>query len=107
MKKTRPSMASFWVLIFITLFSAGLVSFFFLRKKNLLIVLMSFELMFFAVGVAFIYYSIISFDFKGLIYALVLLSVAAGEAAVGLAIIMMLFKRTGSIKVNDFRYVKF
>ena len=63
--------------------------------------------MFFSVGLAFIFYSVLLFDFKGFIYALVLLAVAAGESAVGLAIIMMVFKRNGTIKINAFNVVKY
>lgn len=100
-------MAGIWILIFLSLFSTGLVSLVFLKGRNLLVVLMSFELMFFSVGLAFIYFSLLSFDFKGFVYAIVLLAVAAGEAAVGLSITMLVFKKNGSIKVNDFNRVKY
>jgi NADH-quinone oxidoreductase subunit K len=67
---------------------------------------MAFELMFFAVGVGFIYYSWLFSDFKGYVYAIVLLAVAASEAAVGLSLVMLMHKTQGTIQLNEFTIVK-
>ena len=68
---------------------------------------MSLELMFFSIGLGFIYFSWVFCDFKGYIYALILLALAAAEAAVGLSITMLAFKRMGSINLKEFVNVKF
>ena len=98
---------SLWILVFVNLFSVGLTSLLFLRNRNFLIVLLSLELMFFSLGVAFIFYSTVFVDFKGYIYALVLLAVSAGESAVGLSLVMLMYKTRGTIQLNEFGIVKY
>jgi NADH-quinone oxidoreductase subunit K len=68
---------------------------------------MAFELMFFALGIGFIYYATLFLDFKGYIYAIVLLALAASEAAVGLSLVILMFKSRGSINLNEFTIIKF
>lgn len=100
-------MNSTWILIFSVLFSTGLTSLLFLKNRNLLICLLSLELMFFSLGVAFVVYSAFSLNFDGCIYAIVLLAVTAGESAVGLSLIMLMHKTSGTIQLNEFSTVKY
>jgi len=98
---------SLWILIFVNLFSVGLTSLLFLKNRNFLIVLLSLELMFFSLGIGFIYYATLFVDFKGYIYALILLAVSAGESAVGLSLVMLMHRTRGTIQLNEFSTVKY
>jgi NADH-quinone oxidoreductase subunit K len=73
----------------------------FLNRKNVIIILMSIELMLLAVNINLVAFSAYLNDIAGQIYALMVLNVAAAEAAVGLAIIVIYFRNRGSIAVDD------
>jgi NADH-quinone oxidoreductase subunit K len=73
----------------------------FLNRKNVIIILMSIELMLLAVNINLVAFSAYLNDITGQIYALVVLTVAAAEAAIGLAIIVIYFRNRGSIAVDD------
>jgi NADH-quinone oxidoreductase subunit K len=73
----------------------------FLNRKNVIIILMSIELMLLAVNINLVAFSAYLNDITGQIYALIVLNVAAAEAAIGLAIIVVYYRNRGSIAVDD------
>jgi NADH-quinone oxidoreductase subunit K len=79
----------------------------FLKNRNILICLLSLELLFFSLGIGFIAYSAFSLNYEGCIYAAVLLAVSAGESAVGLSLVMLMYKTSGTIQLNEFSTVKY
>ena len=78
----------------------------FLNRKNLIIILMSIELMLLAVNINFIAFSTHLDLILGQVFALFVLTVAAAEAAIGLAILVVFFRNLGSIEVNKINQLK-
>ena len=78
----------------------------FLNRKNVIIILMSVELMLLAVNINFVAFSVELGDLMGQIFALFVLTVAAAEAAIGLAILVAFFRNRGSIAVEDINLMK-
>ena len=87
------------------LFTLGIFGIF-LNRKNVIIILMSVELMLLAVNINFIAFSAHLNDLVGQIFALFVLTVAAAEAAIGLAILVDDFRNRGSIAVEDINMMK-
>ncbi len=73
----------------------------FLNRKNVIVILMSIELILLAVNINFVAFSTYLNDITGQVFALLVLTVAAAEAAIGLAILVIFFRRRGSIAVED------
>ena len=73
----------------------------FINRKNLLIILMCIELMLLSVNMNFIAFSHFMGDISGQIFVFFILTVAAAEAAIGLAILVVLFRNLGTINVDD------
>jgi NADH-quinone oxidoreductase subunit K len=73
----------------------------FLNKKNIIIILMSIELMLLAVNINFVAFSIYTNDMVGQLFSLLILTVAAAEAAIGLAILVIYNRNHKSIAVED------
>jgi len=71
------------------------------NRKNLIIMLMSIELILLAVNLNFVAFSAYLHDLVGQIFAMFVLTVAAGEAAIGLAILVIYFRGRGTISVDD------
>ena len=82
------------------LFTIGVLGIF-LNKKNVIIILMSIELILLAVNINLVSFSIFLNDLTGQIFAMFILTVAAAEAAIGLAIIVIYYKNKGSIHVEE------
>ena len=78
----------------------------FLNRKNVIIILMSIELMLLAVNINLVAFSRLFGRFTGQIFALLVLTVAAGEAAIGLAILVIYFRNRGGIEVEDVSQMK-
>jgi NADH-quinone oxidoreductase subunit K len=78
----------------------------FLNKRNIIIILMSIELMLLAVNINFVAFSSYLNDIMGQIFSLLILTVAAAEAAIGLAILVIYFRNKGSISVDDINEMK-
>ena len=78
----------------------------FLNRKNVIIILMSIELMLLAVNINLVAFSVHLQDLVGQIFAMFVLTVAAGEAAIGLAILVVYFRNRGSIAVEDINLMK-
>ncbi len=87
------------------LFSLGVVGIF-INRKNLIVLLMSIELMLLAVNTNFIAFSHFLNDTAGQVFVFFILTVAAAEAAIGLAILIVLFRNLGSINVDDIDAMK-
>ncbi len=87
------------------LFTLGIFGIF-LNRKNVIIILMSIELMLLAVNINLIAFSVHLQDLVGQIFAMFVLTVAAAEAAIGLAILMVYFRNRGSIAVEDINLMK-
>jgi NADH-quinone oxidoreductase subunit K len=87
------------------LFTIGVFGIF-LNRKNVIVILMSVELMLLAVNVNMVAFSSFLGDLTGQIFALLVLTVAAAEAAIGLAIIVVYFRNRGSIAVDDINMMK-
>ena len=78
----------------------------FLNRKNVIVMLMSIELILLAVNLNFIAFSIHLGDLVGQVFTLFVLTVAAAEAAIGLAIIVCFFRNRGTISVEDVNVMK-
>ena len=87
------------------LFALGIFGIF-LNRKNVIVILMSIELMLLAVNINLVAFSAYMGDLVGQIFALFVLTVAAGEAAIGLAIVVAFFRNRGSIAVEDVSVMK-
>ena len=87
------------------LFTTGVFGIF-LNRKNVIIIMMSIELILLSVNINMVAFSANLGDLAGQIFALFILTVAAGEAAIGLAIIVVYFRNRGSIEVEDINLMK-
>ena len=95
----------FYLILSSIIFSIGLLGIF-INRKNIITILMSIELMLLAVNINFVGFSSHLNDLSGQIFSLFILVVAAAEAAVGLAILTIFFKRSGSISVEEINKMK-
>ena len=87
------------------LFTLGVLGIF-LNRKNVIIILMSIELILLAVNINLVAFSTHLGDITGQIFALFVLTVAAAEAAIGLAILVVYFRNRGTIAVEDVNMMK-
>jgi NADH-quinone oxidoreductase subunit K len=87
------------------LFTIGIFGIF-LNRKNVIIIMMSIELMLLAVNINLVAFSTTMNDLTGQVFALFILTVAAGEAAIGLAILVTYFRNRGTIAVEDINMMK-
>lgn len=87
------------------LFTLGVFGIF-LNRKNVIIILMSIELMLLAVNINFVAFSAFLNDLVGQVFVMFVLTVAAAEAAIGLAILVVFFRNRGSIQVEDINAMK-
>jgi len=78
----------------------------FLNRKNIIVLLMCVELMLLAVNINFIAFSHFLGDLSGQVFVFFILTVAAAEAAIGLAILVVLFRSRSTINVNDLDSLK-
>lgn len=91
---------SHYLILGAILFSIGIVGIF-LNRKNVIVVLMAIELMLLAVNLNFIAFSYFLQDIAGQVFVFFILTVAAAESAIGLAILVVLFRNIQSINVDD------
>ena len=87
------------------LFTLGIFGIF-LNRKNVIIIMMAIELILLAVNINLVAFSSFLGDLVGQVYALLVLTVAAAEAAIGLAILVVYFRNRGSIAVEDINLMK-
>jgi NADH-quinone oxidoreductase subunit K len=87
------------------LFTLGILGIF-INRKNVIVILMSVELILLAVNINLVAFSSFLHDLVGQVFALLVLTVAAAEAAIGLAILVVFFRNRGSIAVEDINLMK-
>lgn len=87
------------------LFTLGILGIF-LNRKNVIVILMSIELMLLAVNINLVAFATHLQDLAGQVFALFILTVAAAEAAIGLAILVVYFRNRGTIAVEDLNLMK-
>ena len=94
-----------YLILAATIFTIGVVGIF-LNRKNIIVILMSIELILLAVNINLVSFSIYMNDLVGQIFTLFILTVAAAEAAIGLAIIVIYYRNSGTIKVQEIDKLK-
>jgi NADH-quinone oxidoreductase subunit K len=100
-----PVALSHYLVLAAILFTTGVFGIF-LNRKNIIIIMMSIELILLAVNINFVAFSAYLGDLAGQIFGMFILTVAAGEAAIGLAIVVVFFRNRGSIEVVDVNLMK-
>jgi NADH-quinone oxidoreductase subunit K len=78
----------------------------FLNRKNIIVIMMSVELILLAANLNLVAFSAVLHDLTGQVFALFVLTVAAAESAIGLAIIVVYFRNRGSIQVEDVKLMR-
>ena len=96
---------SHYLAVAAALFTIGVFGIF-VNRKNVIVILMSVELILLAVNINFVAFSVYLGDLVGQVFALVVLTVAAAEAAIGLAILVVYFRNRGTIAVEDVNMMK-
>ncbi|KKJ77516.1 MULTISPECIES: NADH-quinone oxidoreductase subunit NuoK [Kiloniella] len=94
-----------YLVVAAVLFTLGIFGIF-LNRKNVIVIMMSIELMLLAVNINFVAFSTHMGDLVGQVFAVFILTVAAAEAAIGLAILVIYFRNRGSIAVEDINMMK-
>ena len=94
-----------YLILAATIFTIGVVGIF-LNRKNIIVILMSIELILLAVNINLVSFSIYMNDIVGQIFTLFILTVAAAEAAIGLAIIVIYYRNSGTIRVQEIDKLK-
>jgi len=87
------------------LFTMGILGIF-LNRKNVIVILMCVELMLLAVNINLVAFSSFAVDLVGQVFTIFVLTVAAAEAAIGLAILVVFFRNRGTIEVEDVNVMK-
>jgi NADH-quinone oxidoreductase subunit K len=96
---------SHYLAVAAVLFTLGVFGIF-VNRKNVIVILMSIELILLAVNINMVAFSTHMNDIVGQVFALLILTVAAAEAAIGLAILVVFFRNRGSIAVEDVNMMK-
>ena len=96
---------SHYLVVAAILFAIGIFGIF-MNRKNVIVILMSVEVMLLAVNINFVAFSVELGDLVGQIFAMFVLTVAAAEAAIGLAILVVFFRNRGTIAVEDINTMK-
>jgi len=94
-----------YLILAATIFTIGVVGIF-LNRKNIIVILMCIELILLAVNINLVSFSIFINDLTGQIFTLFILTVAAAEAAIGLAIIVVYYRNSGTIRVEEINKLK-
>jgi NADH-quinone oxidoreductase subunit K len=94
-----------YLVVSAVLFTLGVLGIF-LNRKNLIVILMAIELILLAVNLNLVAFSAALHDLVGQVFAMFVLTVAAGEAAIGLAILVIYFRSRGTISVDDVNRMK-
>ncbi len=94
-----------YLIVAALLFTIGVLGIF-INRKNVIVILMSIELILLAVNINLVAFSAFLGDLTGQVFALFVLTVAAAEAAIGLAILVVYFRNRGTIAVEDINLMK-
>ncbi len=100
-----PVPLSHYLTLAAILFTLGVLGIF-VNRKNVIVILMSIELLLLAVNLNLVAFSAFLGDLAGQVFAMFVLTVAAAEAAIGLAIVIVYFRNRGSIEVEDIHLMK-
>jgi len=100
-----PINPTYFTLLSALLFSIGMLGIF-LNRRSIIIILMSIELLLLSVNINLVAFSAFNQNITGQIFTMFVLTVAAAEAAIGLAILVVFFRNKGSIKVEDTQQLK-
>ena len=100
-----PIPLSHYLVLAAILFTIGVFGIF-LNRKNVIVILMSIELLLLAVNINLVAFSAYLGDLAGQVFAMFVLTVAAAEAAIGLAIVVVYFRNRGSIEVEDINLMR-
>ena len=100
-----PINPTYFTLLSALLFSIGMLGIF-LNRRSIIIILMSIELLLLSVNINLVAFSAFHQNITGQIFTMFVLTVAAAEAAIGLAILVVFFRNKGSIKVEDTKQLK-
>ena len=96
---------TYFTILSALLFSIGMLGIF-LNRRSIIIILMSIELLLLSVNINLVAFSAFHQNITGQIFTMFVLTVAAAEAAIGLAILVVFFRNKGSIKVEDTQQLK-
>lgn len=94
-----------YLIVAAVIFTLGIFGIF-LNRKNVIVILMSVELLLLAVNINFVAFSAQLHDLVGQVFAMFILTVAAAEAAIGLAILVVYHRNRGTIEVDDINMMK-
>ena len=94
-----------YLILGVVIFSIGIIGIF-LNRKNVIVILMSIELILLAVNINLVSFSIFINDLTGQVFTMFILTVAAAEAAIGLAIIVVYYRNKGTIRVETINSLK-
>lgn len=94
-----------YLIVAAVLFTLGVLGIF-INRKNVIVILMSVELILLSVNINFVAFSSFAGNLTGQVFALLVLTVAAAEAAIGLAILVVYYRNRGSIAVEDINMMK-
>lgn len=94
-----------YLIVAAILFTLGVFGIF-VNRKNVIVILMSVELILLSVNINLVAFSSFAGDLVGQVFALLILTVAAAEAAIGLAILVVFYRNRGSIAVEDINMMK-
>jgi NADH-quinone oxidoreductase subunit K len=94
-----------YLIVSLILFLIGILGIF-LIKKNIIIILMSIELMLLSININFVIFSVYLDDITGQVFALFVLTIAAAESAIGLAILVVYYRIKGIISINFINSIK-
>ncbi|MEP2736319.1 MAG: NADH-quinone oxidoreductase subunit NuoK [Erythrobacter sp.] len=94
-----------YIVVSAALFVLGVLGIF-LNRKNVIVILMAIELILLAVNINFVAFSAYMGDLVGQVFAMLVLTVAAAEAAIGLAVLVIYFRNRGTIAVDDAKQMK-
>ncbi len=94
-----------YLIVAAILFTIGLIGVF-INRKNVIVILMSVELILLAVNINFVAFSVYQHNLVGQIFTMLVLTVAAAEAAIGLAILVVYFRNRGNIAVEGINLMK-
>ena len=95
----------YYLIISSLLFAVG-VSGLFMNRKNVITILMSIELMLLAVNINFVAFSVYLQDIVGQVFSIIVLSIAAAEVSIGLAILVLYYRNRGSIEIEDINQMR-
>ena len=100
-----PILINHYLILSSLIFLLGVIGIF-LNRKNIIVILMSIELILLAVNINLVSFSIYLNELSGQVFTLFILTVAAAEAAIGLAIIVVYYRNSGTIRVEEIDELK-